>query len=113
MSAQLFDTVSIGSASLYAHEKQENLIATSTSELALLRYSTILTARWEASRNEDVEHRDELRAELSTWPFCAMSAPKRTNVVCECATVMPETASSKVSRRAGKRLQRMDAIVHR
>jgi hypothetical protein len=49
---------------LYAHEKQENLIAASTRELAFLRYSIILTARWEASTDEDAERRNGLRAEL-------------------------------------------------
>jgi hypothetical protein len=64
MSAHLFDRVSIGPASLYAHEKQENLISADTRELAFLRYSIILTARWEASSDEDAERRYELRAEL-------------------------------------------------
>jgi len=64
MFAQLHETVSIGSALLYAHEKQEELIAASTNELAFLRYSIILTARWEASTSDDVERRNELHAEL-------------------------------------------------
>ena len=64
MFAQLQDTVLIGSASLCAHEKQEEIIAASTNELAFLRYSIILTAKWEASTDGDAERRNELRAEL-------------------------------------------------
>jgi hypothetical protein len=64
MSAYLFSPATISPASQYAHEKQENLLADSTEELASLRFSIILTARWEAAASEDVERRDELRAEL-------------------------------------------------
>ena len=64
MSVQQLDTVAIGSASFYADEKQEDLIAANTRELAFLRYSIILTARWEVSAGEDVERRNELHAEL-------------------------------------------------
>jgi hypothetical protein len=64
MSTHLLEAVSIGSAYLNEHEKQGDLIAASTNELASLRFAIILTARWEASANEELERRDELRAEL-------------------------------------------------
>jgi hypothetical protein len=64
MSTHLLDAVSIGSASRYAHRKQEDLIAARTDELASLRFSIVLTAKWEASAGDDVERRNELRAEL-------------------------------------------------
>jgi hypothetical protein len=64
MFAQLHDTGSIGSASLYANQKLEELIAASTKDLAFLRYSISLTARWAASAGNDLERRKELHAEL-------------------------------------------------
>ena len=65
MSAHLLDTVSFGPASRYAQEKLESSLAANTEELAGLRFSIILTAKWEASSNADAERRNELRAELS------------------------------------------------
>ena len=41
------------------------MLAHETEELAALRFSIILTARWEASDDEDTEQRAELRADLS------------------------------------------------
>ncbi len=64
MSTSLFDAVSIGPASRFAHQDEENLLAASTIELAGLRFSIILTARWEAAACDDLERRNELRAEL-------------------------------------------------
>jgi len=41
------------------------MLAYETEELAALRFSIILTARWEASDDEDPQQRAELRADLS------------------------------------------------
>ncbi len=64
MSTSLFDAVSIGPASRFAHQDEESLLAAGTIELAGLRFSIILTARWEAEAAGDLERRNELRAEL-------------------------------------------------
>jgi hypothetical protein len=55
----------IGPASRYAKETREAMLAYELAELAALRFSIILTARWEASGDEDPQQRAELRAELS------------------------------------------------
>ena len=65
MSTHLLDAVSIGPASRCAHEKHESLLAANTEELAGLRFSIILTAKWEVSACADAERRDELRSELA------------------------------------------------
>ena len=65
MPTHLFDSVSIGRGSWNAHESQESLLAACTNELASLRFSIILTARWETAADEDLERRNELRAELA------------------------------------------------
>jgi hypothetical protein len=65
MSAQLLDTASFGPASRYVQEKQQASLSANTEELAGLRFSIILTAKWEASASADEERRNELRSELS------------------------------------------------
>ena len=65
MTTQFLDSVSTGCGPWNAHEKQGNLLAASTNELASLRFSIILTARWEAAAGQDLERRNELRAELA------------------------------------------------
>jgi hypothetical protein len=55
----------MGPASRYMKESREALLAYETEELAALRFSIILTARWEASDDQDSEQRAELRADLS------------------------------------------------
>ena len=62
MPIHVFDAALISPASRYAHESH----AASIEELAGLRFSIILTAKWEAiaSNDQDVERRNELRAEL-------------------------------------------------
>ena len=55
----------LGPASRYVKETREAMLAYETEELAALRFSIILTARWEASDDEDPEQRAELRADLS------------------------------------------------
>ncbi len=55
----------MGPASRYVKETREAMLASETEELAALRFSIILTARWEASDDEDSEERAGLRADLS------------------------------------------------
>ena len=55
----------MGPASRYIRETREAMLAYETEELAALRFSIILTARWEASDDEDPQERAELRADLS------------------------------------------------
>jgi len=55
----------MGPASRYVKETRETILAYETEELAALRFSIILTARWEASDDEDPQERAELRADLS------------------------------------------------
>ena len=55
----------MGPASRYMKETRAALLAYETEELAALRFSIILTARWEASDDQDPEQRAELRADLS------------------------------------------------
>lgn len=53
-----------GPASRYIRESRAALLVYDIEELAALRFSIILTARWEASDNEDPQHRADLRADL-------------------------------------------------
>lgn len=55
----------MGTASRYTKESREALLAYETEELAALRFSIILTARWEASDDQDPLQRAELHADLS------------------------------------------------
>jgi hypothetical protein len=55
----------IGPASVYIRETRDELLDYDKEELAALRFSIILTARWEASESDDPEHRTELRADLA------------------------------------------------
>ncbi len=68
MSAQLLhaplDFASIGPASRYIRETSIELLEYETEELAALRFSIVLTARWAASDEESPERRAELRDEL-------------------------------------------------
>lgn len=64
MSTLMLDAVSIGPASRYAREKQITLLATNIEELAALRLSIVLTAKWEASGTETPERRAELQTDL-------------------------------------------------
>jgi len=64
MSAYLLGVASIYPGLLNAREQQGNRLAASTQELAGLRFSIILTARWVASASEEIERRNELRTEL-------------------------------------------------
>jgi len=55
----------MGPASRYVRESREAMLTYDVEELAALRFSIILTARWEASDDEDPQQRAELRADLS------------------------------------------------
>ncbi len=55
----------MGPASRYVKESREAMLTYEIEELAALRFSIILTARWEASDDEDLQQRAELRADLS------------------------------------------------
>jgi hypothetical protein len=54
----------MGPASRYVLETREALLTYEREELAALRFSIILTARWEAASDEDPQQRAELRADL-------------------------------------------------
>ena len=58
------DASLLGPASRYIRETREALLAYEGEELAALRFSIVLTARWEASEDESSEQRAELRADL-------------------------------------------------
>jgi hypothetical protein len=64
MSIHLLDAIATCPASRFLREKQENLLQAATKELATMRYSIVLTAKWEAAASRDPERRDDLRAEL-------------------------------------------------
>jgi hypothetical protein len=59
------DLTAIGPASRYIRETSIELLDYETEELAALRFSIILTARWADSENETRERRAELRNELA------------------------------------------------
>jgi hypothetical protein len=58
------DLATIGPASRYIRETRIELLDYEKEELAALRFSIILTARWAASDDESPERRAELRDEL-------------------------------------------------
>ena len=55
---------SAGPATRFIEEKQEQQLSADVEELAGLRFSIVITARWEASPDEDPRRKKELRAEL-------------------------------------------------
>jgi hypothetical protein len=72
---QAFDTLTgfdlTGPASRFVQEQRENLLASEVEELASLRFSIVITAKWESSYDEDPDHRAELRGELAClrWQY--------------------------------------------
>jgi hypothetical protein len=64
MSTAVLDTAALIPASLHARLKRESNLAAFLQELAGLRFSIVLLARWEASDSVDQENRAELRHEL-------------------------------------------------
>jgi hypothetical protein len=65
MSTSVLSAAPIVPASVYVRLKHETNLAAMTQELASLRFSIILLARWEASPNMDKENLAELRNELA------------------------------------------------
>ena len=65
MSTYTCGVASINSVADYLEEPKRMLLAAKREELAGLRFSIILTARWETAAGEDLERRNELRAELA------------------------------------------------
>lgn len=64
MPAQMLDAVSIDFATRRVHKTRDLSLAASAQELAILRSSILLTAKWKESSSEDPERRSELRTEL-------------------------------------------------
>ncbi len=64
MSTQVLDVASMGPGTRYIYEDRKRTLAFLTEELAALRFSILLTARWEGAAEDDRSRRDELRAEL-------------------------------------------------
>ncbi len=63
----LFTGVDVpGPATRFIEKKQEQLLAVDAEELAALRFSIVLTAKWEADGDEEPQRRAELRGELAS-----------------------------------------------
>lgn len=58
------DRLSLSPGTAYLREQEEVTLASVVEELVRLRFSIILTARWEANEEDDLDRRAELRAEL-------------------------------------------------
>jgi hypothetical protein len=69
MSTLLLDSFLIESAFSALDEEQESPLATATAELADLRFSIIVTARWEASASGDAARRNALHSTLKGLRF--------------------------------------------
>jgi hypothetical protein len=65
MATAVVEPVALIPASLYARLKHEATLAAFRQELAGLRFSIVLLARWESSDNLDACNRGELREELA------------------------------------------------
>ena len=65
MSTHILDTASIKPTARSLDELESALLAAQTDELAGLRFSLLLTGKWEASDTLPAERRAELREELS------------------------------------------------
>ena len=55
-----------GPAIRFIEEKQEKALGADAKELASLRFSIVITAKWEADGDEDPQRRQELRMELES-----------------------------------------------
>jgi len=64
MPNQVLEAVATAPASQRTHEQAEPHLAVVTGELATLRFSVILTAKWVSSEVESAERSTELRNEL-------------------------------------------------
>jgi hypothetical protein len=58
------DRLSLSPGTTHLHDEEEVTLASVVEDLVRLRFSIILTARWEAGEDEDPERRAELRSEL-------------------------------------------------
>jgi hypothetical protein len=65
MSAATVDLISLSPGTSHLRESEEKTLAGAMEELVRLRFSILLTARWEAAETDDAERRGELRAELA------------------------------------------------
>lgn len=65
MSTATVDNLSLSPGTSYLCETEETTLAGAIEELVRLRFSILLTARWEAAETDDAERRGELRAELA------------------------------------------------
>ena len=59
-----------GPATRFVQEQREQQLAAELEELAGLRFSIVITAKWEASGEEDPLRREELRLELDELRAC-------------------------------------------
>ena len=64
MPIHLLEATVINPDSPHAWDKQDKPLAVCTEELATLRFTILLTAKWEASAGTDKEYRDSLRVDL-------------------------------------------------
>lgn len=65
MSTAVLDTAALIPASIHVRLKRESNLEAFYQELAGLRFSIVLLARWEGSTSIDAENRAELRDELA------------------------------------------------
>jgi hypothetical protein len=65
MSIAIVENLSLSPGTSHATEKKEANLSGAIEELVRLRFSILLTARWEAAETEDAERRGELREELA------------------------------------------------
>ena len=65
MSTTVLDTAALIPASVHVRLKRESNLEAFYQELAGLRFSVVLLARWESSGSLDAENRIELREELA------------------------------------------------
>ncbi len=65
MPVSISDAISTCPASRSEREKEETPLAAIINDLAVLRFSIVVTAKWEVAESEDAERRTELRTELS------------------------------------------------
>jgi hypothetical protein len=65
MSTATFELLSLSPGTSHLRETEEPTLAGAIEELVRLRFSILLTARWEAAETDDAERRGELRVELA------------------------------------------------
>jgi hypothetical protein len=65
MSTATVDRLSLSPGTSYLCDTEETTLAGAIEELVRLRFSILLTARWEAAESDDADRRGELRAELA------------------------------------------------